>query len=227
MSTRRIGRLAVVRETHPVGGRGAVDVVNEIVVIDSAGQQDTVGRRIRLRLRPALVAGRSCAGLAGVGPPRDAVGRDHPEGPDRDGRGHRRRRRGPAARGRSASRAGRRTARCGSARTARTGGGCTAGRTRVASSGWSTCPARSADRSGSSAPRPTASCSDGRVVFALLHDGRDSRLAARSGRDRGRARRRGHLRRGPGARRATPSRWSVPRRSQSPRSCASASARAA
>ena len=36
------GRLAVVRETHPVGGRGAVDVVNEIVVLDSAGQQDTV-----------------------------------------------------------------------------------------------------------------------------------------------------------------------------------------
>ena len=36
------GRVAVVRETHPVGGRGAVDVVNEIVVLDSAGQQDTV-----------------------------------------------------------------------------------------------------------------------------------------------------------------------------------------
>jgi dipeptidyl aminopeptidase/acylaminoacyl peptidase len=38
----RDGRLALVRETHPVGGRGAVDVVNEIVVIDSSGQQDTV-----------------------------------------------------------------------------------------------------------------------------------------------------------------------------------------
>ena len=36
------GRLAVVRETHPVGGTGAADVVNEIVVIDSAGEQDTV-----------------------------------------------------------------------------------------------------------------------------------------------------------------------------------------
>ncbi len=36
------GRLAVVRETHPVGGRGAVDVINEIVVLDSAGQQVTV-----------------------------------------------------------------------------------------------------------------------------------------------------------------------------------------
>ncbi len=36
------GRLAVVRETHPPGSRGAVDVVNEVVVIDEAGQQDTV-----------------------------------------------------------------------------------------------------------------------------------------------------------------------------------------
>ncbi|MCW2846530.1 MAG: peptidase (acylaminoacyl-peptidase) family [Marmoricola sp.] len=36
------GRVAVVRETHPVGGRGAVDVVNEIVVLDHAGEQDTV-----------------------------------------------------------------------------------------------------------------------------------------------------------------------------------------
>jgi dipeptidyl aminopeptidase/acylaminoacyl peptidase len=36
------GRLAVVRETHPVGGRGAVDVVNEIVVLDTEGGQDVV-----------------------------------------------------------------------------------------------------------------------------------------------------------------------------------------
>lgn len=36
------GRIALVRETHPVGSTGAVDVVNEIVVLDSAGQQDTV-----------------------------------------------------------------------------------------------------------------------------------------------------------------------------------------
>lgn len=36
------GRIALVRETHPVGGRGAVDVVNEVVVLDSAGQQDVV-----------------------------------------------------------------------------------------------------------------------------------------------------------------------------------------
>ncbi len=36
------GRVAVVRETHPVGSSGAVDVVNEIVVLDSAGEQDTV-----------------------------------------------------------------------------------------------------------------------------------------------------------------------------------------
>ena len=36
------GRIAVVRETHPVGSRGAVDVVNEIVVLDSAAQQDVV-----------------------------------------------------------------------------------------------------------------------------------------------------------------------------------------
>lgn len=35
-------RIAVVRETHPVGSRGAVDVVNEIVVLDSAGEQDVV-----------------------------------------------------------------------------------------------------------------------------------------------------------------------------------------
>lgn len=36
------GRIAVVRETHPVGSRGAAEVVNEIVVLDSAGQQDVV-----------------------------------------------------------------------------------------------------------------------------------------------------------------------------------------
>jgi dipeptidyl aminopeptidase/acylaminoacyl peptidase len=36
------GRIALVRETHPVGSTGAVDVVNEIVVLDTAGQQDTV-----------------------------------------------------------------------------------------------------------------------------------------------------------------------------------------
>jgi dipeptidyl aminopeptidase/acylaminoacyl peptidase len=36
------GRLALVRETHPVGSRGAVDVVNEIVVLDHAGAADTV-----------------------------------------------------------------------------------------------------------------------------------------------------------------------------------------
>ncbi len=36
------GRIALVRETHPAGSRGAVDVVNEVVVLDSAGQQDTV-----------------------------------------------------------------------------------------------------------------------------------------------------------------------------------------
>jgi len=36
------GRMALVRETHPVGGSGAIDVVNEIVVLDSLGQQDTV-----------------------------------------------------------------------------------------------------------------------------------------------------------------------------------------
>ena len=36
------GRLAVVRETHPVGSRGAVDVVNEVVVLDHAGGVDTV-----------------------------------------------------------------------------------------------------------------------------------------------------------------------------------------
>ncbi|MEO7351666.1 MAG: prolyl oligopeptidase family serine peptidase, partial [Marmoricola sp.] len=35
-------RVALVRETHPVGGRGAVDVVNEVVVLDSAGEQETV-----------------------------------------------------------------------------------------------------------------------------------------------------------------------------------------
>jgi dipeptidyl aminopeptidase/acylaminoacyl peptidase len=38
----RDGRIALVRETHPVGSCGAVDVVNEIVVLDSAGQQDVV-----------------------------------------------------------------------------------------------------------------------------------------------------------------------------------------
>jgi dipeptidyl aminopeptidase/acylaminoacyl peptidase len=36
------GRVAVVRETHPVGTTAAVDVVNEIVVLDSAGEQETV-----------------------------------------------------------------------------------------------------------------------------------------------------------------------------------------
>jgi dipeptidyl aminopeptidase/acylaminoacyl peptidase len=36
------GRVALVRETHPVGGQGAVDVVNEIVVLDSEGEQETV-----------------------------------------------------------------------------------------------------------------------------------------------------------------------------------------
>ena len=36
------GRIALVRETHPAGSRGAVDVVNEIVVLDSAGEQDVV-----------------------------------------------------------------------------------------------------------------------------------------------------------------------------------------
>jgi dipeptidyl aminopeptidase/acylaminoacyl peptidase len=36
------GRLAVVRETHPVGSRGAVDVVNEIVVLDHTGAIETV-----------------------------------------------------------------------------------------------------------------------------------------------------------------------------------------
>jgi dipeptidyl aminopeptidase/acylaminoacyl peptidase len=36
------GRIALVRETHPVGSRGAIDVVNEIVVLDSDAQQDTV-----------------------------------------------------------------------------------------------------------------------------------------------------------------------------------------
>ena len=42
MSTRGDGRVALVRETHPAGSRGAVDVVNEIVVLDSAGEQDVV-----------------------------------------------------------------------------------------------------------------------------------------------------------------------------------------
>jgi dipeptidyl aminopeptidase/acylaminoacyl peptidase len=36
------GRIALVRETHPVGSTGAVDVVNEIVVLDSEGKEDTV-----------------------------------------------------------------------------------------------------------------------------------------------------------------------------------------
>jgi dipeptidyl aminopeptidase/acylaminoacyl peptidase len=36
------GRVALVRETHPVGTSSAVDVVNEIVVLDSAGAQDVV-----------------------------------------------------------------------------------------------------------------------------------------------------------------------------------------
>ena len=36
------GRVALVRETHPAGSRGAVDVVNEIVVLDSAGEEDVV-----------------------------------------------------------------------------------------------------------------------------------------------------------------------------------------
>ncbi len=36
------GRVALVRETHPVRGRGAVDVVNEIVVLDRDGAQETV-----------------------------------------------------------------------------------------------------------------------------------------------------------------------------------------
>ena len=36
------GRVALVRETHPAQSRGAVDVVNEIVVLDSAGEQDVV-----------------------------------------------------------------------------------------------------------------------------------------------------------------------------------------
>lgn len=36
------GRLAVVRETHPVGAEGAGDVVNEIVVLDHDGGIDTV-----------------------------------------------------------------------------------------------------------------------------------------------------------------------------------------
>jgi dipeptidyl aminopeptidase/acylaminoacyl peptidase len=36
------GRVALVRETHPLGSSGAVDVVNEVVVLDSADQQDTV-----------------------------------------------------------------------------------------------------------------------------------------------------------------------------------------
>ncbi|MCL3838212.1 S9 family peptidase [Aeromicrobium duanguangcaii] len=38
----RSGRVAVVRETHPPGSRGAVDVVNEIVVLDSTGVADVV-----------------------------------------------------------------------------------------------------------------------------------------------------------------------------------------
>ena len=36
------GRVALVRETHPVGSRGAVDVVNEVVVLDNEGQVETV-----------------------------------------------------------------------------------------------------------------------------------------------------------------------------------------
>ncbi len=36
------GRIALVRETHPAGSQGAVDVVNEIVVIDTEGQVETV-----------------------------------------------------------------------------------------------------------------------------------------------------------------------------------------
>ncbi len=36
------GRVALVRESHPAGSRGAVDVVNEIVVLDRAGGVDTV-----------------------------------------------------------------------------------------------------------------------------------------------------------------------------------------
>ena len=38
------GRVVVVRETHPVGGRGAVDVVNEVVVLATDGQVDEVVR---------------------------------------------------------------------------------------------------------------------------------------------------------------------------------------
>lgn len=36
------GRIAMVRETHPVGSQDAAEVLNEIVVLDSAGQIDTV-----------------------------------------------------------------------------------------------------------------------------------------------------------------------------------------
>jgi len=36
------GRVAVVRETHPVGSQGAVDVVNEVVVLDTSGHEETV-----------------------------------------------------------------------------------------------------------------------------------------------------------------------------------------
>jgi dipeptidyl aminopeptidase/acylaminoacyl peptidase len=36
------GRVALVRETHPVGSQGAVDVVNEIVVLDTHGEVETV-----------------------------------------------------------------------------------------------------------------------------------------------------------------------------------------
>ena len=93
------GRIALVRETHPPGVAGRC----------RRGQRDRRTRlpgpaghgRLRpgLRLRRALVARRWLAGLAGVEPPGDAVGRIDAEGPERHGFGHRGGWRGRARRG--------------------------------------------------------------------------------------------------------------------------------
>ena len=76
------GRIALVRETHPVGSRGAIDVVNEIVVLDSAGQQDTVVSGPDFVSDPRWSPGRRLPGMAGVEPPGDAVGCLDAQGPD-------------------------------------------------------------------------------------------------------------------------------------------------
>ena len=72
----------LVRETHPVGPGVRSTWSTRSSSWTRRAEQDVVVSGPGLRLRPALVPRRRLAGMAGVGPPGDAVGRLDAQGPD-------------------------------------------------------------------------------------------------------------------------------------------------